>query len=67
MPHKRRHDDAAEGQGRGEGRRTRSRAGAGRRESDSGGAKAHGLRRPKARIAGVPLPTSIHDAPVKQA
>ena len=58
MPPKRRREDAAEGQGR----KTRSRAGTGRRESDSGGAKAPGLRRPKARIRGVPLPTSIHDA-----
>jgi hypothetical protein len=58
MPPKRRREDAAEGQGR----KTRSRAGTGRRESDSGGAKAHRLRLPKARIRGVPLPTSIHDA-----
>ena len=51
MPPKRRREDAAEGQGR----KTRSRAGTGRRESDSGGAKAHRLRLPKARIRGVPL------------
>ena len=58
MPPKRRREDAAEGQER----KTRSRAGTGRRESDSGGATAHRLRLPKARIRGVPLPTSIHDA-----